>query len=113
MIQQFSTLAILTLSLLCYGTAAPQQQKGQIIKETITDDIITYPDGSRREEIIDDEIIARPDGAIEEIKTDQISTSRGSGSYPSSQGSFGSGSYGSSQWRTGSYNPSGTNTYGK
>ena len=33
---------------------------GQLIKETKVDDIITNPDGSRREEIIDDKIIRIP-----------------------------------------------------
>ncbi len=33
---------------------------GQLVKETKVDDVITNPDGSRREEIFDDKIFRRP-----------------------------------------------------
>ena len=100
----FKSVLVLFLVLVELFTARAAPQQGQLIKETITDDIITYPDGSRREEIIDDKFISRPDGGTEEIKTDRITGRRGSGSY------YPSGSYNPSypirSYPSGSYSPS-------
>ena len=85
---QLLTFGLITLALVCLVQALPQQ--GQLIQDTRIDDKITNPSGSRREEITDDRILAEPGGVIEEIKTDQISNTFGSGSNynPNLQGNY-------------------------
>jgi hypothetical protein len=69
MIRRITSIGVLLLSFIIFVVESKPQYGqfgggqyggGQLVKETKVDDVITNPDGSRREEIFDDKIFRRP-----------------------------------------------------